>query len=325
MSARASHLPILQYCGKAPTLDVGSGRAAAQSTAFHAWCAQAPEAEDLIALLSEPERAELRSWAKPTPFEWQGARVEYSAALTEYEVGITEAGDACAVTDPNVLVTGHLDMLWTLDIAGVRYALIGDIKRTVFTSTTDTLQLAAYGFAAAAKFDCDAYLPVLWIPTDGEWIVGKPVDLTSREAMAIWRRIVLAAKREPTEYSTGSHCSGCWSRTRCPAHMVQLAYDTLVVPGTSVDQPTPEQARQLLLDYYRHKDTLEAAKSWLDAYADANGGIPDGQGKVWRAVPQQGRLGVASAARLREVLGDTAEQFIVRGAGFSQHKWVKAK
>lgn len=334
MGNRMSSLPLAQYCAQSARLDVGAGRAAAMSTAFHALCKaradnyESAEHRRKLEALSEEEREEIATWHHPAPLEALGLKLAYKLAETEFEVALTEEGIFTSKKDAAATV-GHVDMAWviTTEIDGeqCKVAIVGDIKRQRWTTPDGpaSLQLHAYGYAVAQKHGCDYYLPALWLAEEGEWIVGEWVSMFGLESGAVWTRILAAALNDSEEYAHGPHCGSCYSRLNCPAHMVRYG-DALVVPGTLESEVDAAQALELLTEAERYKDTAEAAKTYLKEWVKRNGPIPDGNGKVWGPIPVKGKESVLSVAKMREALGDEAERFIYRAKAHTQTRWHKA-
>jgi len=317
-----SSLPILQYCGRAADFDDGSGRAAAMSTAFHAWCAGKPEARMLLDALTEEEREEVLTYLKPEPLEVMGFELSYEDADTEFPVGLTAKCEFPDLDD-TVEFTGHPDMGWVIAHKGRKVAVIGDIKRSRWTTPDGpaSLQLQAYGLAWAMENDCDGWVTAIWAAIEGGWTVGDVVWLnTEAHHMVVSKmRSTLLPGRG---FSTGSHCSTCYARTRCPAHMVRID-EVDVIAGVLKTELDNDSAVEALIQYYRMVDTAKKLKEHLEAFSKENDGIYDGFGKVWKPVQVQGRESVLSAKALREQLGEAAEHLITRGKPFYQYRWVK--
>lgn len=327
MAARFSSLPIRQLCGKAHTLDLGAGRAAAISTAFHARMAaledpkHKPAADAALAKLTQSERDELDDWKPVEPLEYGFARLKYGAGgvpfIAESPFALKRDGSPCDKGDPDAMVEGTPDMVWNL--GGV--VVIGDIKKTRFASRPDSLQLHGYGFAVAKMLGAKGYALAIWIAEEARWWLGPTVMLDTDEADLIWLDIVHASTHEATEFSTGSHCFDCWGRLRCPAHMVATD-DGLVVPGTDSPTPTPDVLVDMLVRAKRFEDLAESIKSYCKAHVRQNGPIHDGKGKVWKGIATAGREST-SVKKVREVFGKDAEVCITKGEGSESFRWVK--
>lgn len=269
----------------------GAGRAAVQSRAFHALCAGEDDADQQIARLTPEERAELRAWKKPGPVQLHnGITLDYDNAYKECTVALDAQGNATN-DESKALSVGHLDMAWVCQVDGTLVAYIVDIKRTAFTSPDgpESLQLHAYGMAFAAKHGCTAYVPGLWLLDEGQYQWGRMVDLYSLKAAGMLERVLAAASHDTGEYSTGSHCDRCYGRLHCPAWLLPVSDpESALAPLSEPGGITEDNELSVLLKYKAASDLLKRVKSTLEAYAERRGGIPDGEGKVWRKVTSEG-------------------------------------
>lgn len=333
---RMSSLPIAQYCAKAPELDVGAGRAAAMSTAFHALCDDqakgnnaSKETETKLAKLTAAEIEEIKTWRYPEDFVVLGIELRYSEAETEVTCALGQDGEHIDGDTDKAITVGHADMFWVIraEIDGeeVKVVVVGDIKKSAWTTIDgpSSLQLSTYGFALAQKTNADYFVPCIWIAEDGTWLVGDPVSMYSLEASKLWSKIHHAATHQSDDFATGPHCTECWSRLQCPAHMVRYG-DVLVVPGTLESELDQDSALELIRHTKQLEDTAKAAKDYLKEWVRRNGEIPDGNGKKWGPVRTNGREMTASPKKLRESLGEEAEMFIFRSKPSEQFRWHKA-
>lgn len=328
MGQRMSSLPIVQYCGPAGRLSqLGAGRSAAMSTAFHALCAGAPNAQQLMDLLSEDELQEIMTWKRPEDIQLSDAvTLRYDSAEKELEVAIDKFGAACDPKSKRAVSIGHLDFAWCIDVHGRRIAYVGDIKRSEWTTLDGprSLQLVAYGLAYATMRDCEAFACGIWSASEGTWQWGELVEFGSPEAVVLAKRVVAAATNASEEYSMGAHCHGCYGRMRCQAWVLppEVA-QTSLAPLTEGGELSPEKALQLLLLLQQVEDTVDHAKKGLQAYANRIGGIRDAAtGKVWRPTVCNGRES-CSAASLRKQLGPEAEKYISPGKPYQRFAWTK--
>lgn len=325
---RISRLPIAEFCGRSGELDLGSGRAAAMSTAFHAICSVAPDVIRKTAALTEAEREELKTWHRPTqvPFD-DGTVLTYEAAEKESTVGIDSRGRFSL--DPEVAVCiGHLDMAWTVEKqfnVAARVCYVGDIKKTHWTTLDgpESLQLHGYGFALAAREHATHYACGLWIAEDGVWNWGKLVDLESSEAADVWDRILHAATNQGGEFRTGGHCRSCYSRLRCPAYLVPVESTHALAPLNG-GEVTNEQALHLLHQYQRAEDTLKAVGGFLKEYARRTPIYDPATKKRYMAVECAGKESVNKEALLRDEPQAREKGWIKKGAPYDMMRWVKA-
>jgi hypothetical protein len=321
---------MARFCGNASTLDSGSGRAAAMSSAFHAQASGDPKAADMMARLTAEEREQVDKWQKPEDVSVMGVVLRYQDAAKEVAVGLTADGRQVAPEDPDCVTPGHLDMGWVVVSGGHRVAYVGDIKKTQWTTLDgpDSLQLIAYGFAWAIKNDCDAFACGIWQATEGKWHWGELIELGSPQAMVLWETVIAAAKNKGGDYATGTHCRGCYSRFRCPAH--------LVAPGAALDlrpltrELTKEDAPavlQLLLQAQAAEDAITVVVKAARDYA-ARFGLRDPEtGKVYRPVVCQGRESL-DQKKLKALVEQYTEDDLFgectkRGAPYEMWRWLR--
>lgn len=332
MGNRMSSLPIAQFCAMAGELDRqhGAGRAAAMSTAFHAL--QAGQGSSAFDLLTDEEQEEVSAWQSPGDFEVPGVGVlRYSDAEKELEVGIDRHAGVPWLPEDTVSV-GHIDMAWVIVVNGRRIAVIGDIKKSDFSSPDGptSLQMEGYGLAYAAARNCSGYICGHWNATEGHWTWGPYRDLADFETMEpIVARVVGAALNLPTAdrtYSTGPHCVRCWSRMHCPEYLLPLrdpvaALAPFVEPG-GLQAGNRYEALQL---YQKVQELVKLLKTNLQASVVHLGPIPDGAGKEWREVKVKGgrKLDhVSMASEHPELAAKYMKDTPPRSGGF---KWLNEK
>jgi len=309
-----------QFCGRAAGLDRGAGRAAAVSSAFHAQASGATDAKDMIARLTDEEQAELTDWSIPADIVLEhGAVLSYVDAEKELRMALDRFGRAVKPGDPSAETVGSLDMAWR--DGGIAY--IGDIKRSSRTSSVDSLQLIAYGFAYAALHGCHAFRCGIWALDDATWLPwGNVVVIDSPEGEHLWARVLASARNTGGDYATGPHCRDCWSRFRCPAYLLppEVAETSLAPLAEGNVVLGAENAYQLLSLVERAETTIEAAKGTLKVYAERHG-IRDGAGKVYTASMVSGRATLDQKALLAAI--PEAGQYMKKGAPYSVIKWLK--
>lgn len=322
---RMSSLPIAQFCPQGPRLSsVSSGRAAAQSSAFHASCAGDPNAAAMIARLTEQEAAELMTWKRPTPLVLEnGVILKYEDAQKEVAVALDANGNYCDPESPEAITVGHLDFAWVVD--GVAY--VGDLKRSEYTSEPDSLQLLAYLVAWADKHGCEQGCAGIWDLTGGQWSFGGMVDLGmfSEQRAKLIERIVVAATHEGDGYNQGAHCTGCYGRSHCPSYLLppELA-DSSLAPFTkpgALEQLSPTEIGTFMLMCKRAEDTIDLAKAAIRDFV-SKGGSCELDGKLYRPVKCKGRVSLDSAA-LTDDLPEIAQKYTRVGKSYDQWKWVK--
>jgi hypothetical protein len=331
---RSSQLGISRFCGKAAQLGEGrgAGRAAAMSTAFHALMADSPHASDLIALLTKDEQEKLRSWKKPEPLvlvesDDAAVRVEldYRKALRELLVGLDENGDYADPTKQDVLVRGHVDCAWIVDLPTMRVAYVTDWKKSEFTCTEgpDDPQILSYSMAVADRYLCHAYVPAIYSLEEGQWSFGELTELGSTRHAAHWQ-LVRAAAQNDGEFATGPHCLSCWSREHCPEFLLPAAAfnGTELEPFTKPGALTPDVAISALMKAKALQKVCESVIENVKAYATHNRVYDSTTNKVYKPVMVSGRTTLDRAA-LEYHMGDKLRNYEKKGAPFVQMKWVK--
>ncbi len=326
---RMSSLDLSQYCGLAAQLGEKSAgsRASVAGSAFHACCSDAVDKDDWLMKLTDEEAQEILGWHRPRPlefvFEDAGVRCDYDDADKEATVALDSKGCHCEEDDPDCITVGHLDMAWAADFHDSKLAVIGDIKKSLFTvDGPDTLQLTAYALAWADKHGCDAYVTAIWGATEGRWLVGKPVSLL--DAGDQWRRVKHAAQNVDERPTMGAHCMKCYGWQRCEAYTM-VATDPLMLVGMDDDtEITDDNAGIMLEQADRLARVADLTKKRLKLWAQDHP-ISDGNGKVWKGVQQRGRESVCGVKKLRETMGKDAEKYISRGYEITSYRWVLDK
>jgi hypothetical protein len=316
------------------------------SRAFHAHIAGAADAERLMCLLSDDDRAEVSSWEKPGTVMVDDVALDYASAAKELPIGLTEYGQYFDPQDPEgpplaALTQGTLDFAWVRDWHGLRVAFVGDCKRSHYTTPdgTDSLQVHAYAFGYADLVQADAYVIGLWSLSECEWrwMTEPPIELASRRAAEIWGQIREAARNTEGEAVTGQHCRECWGRTHCSEHLLPAAFaETALAPLAQGGGITNENAHQLLLLVQGLEDLVKPAKDALKAFVSQGGRIQDPvTRKVWGEIQCKGKESVKKEAvaqlleDLRAHLGDGHHlvrkygQIISRGKPYTRFDWVK--
>lgn len=334
MGHRMSSLPISRYCGHAPVLGAkgSSGRPAMMGRAFHASCAGEPDASALLARLTDKEAEEIAQWHRPADVTVGDTVLRYEDAQKEVEVAL----DADGMYTPDAskaLTIGHVDFVWVVTLPdGTRCAFVADIKRSSWTVSDGaaSLQLSAYGYACATKYECDFFVVGIWAATEGEWIwADAMVDMFS-EGPGVWDLIRFAATT-PDEAITGTHCTGCWDRSRCHAHLLpaQFAADN---PDSALAQfaeggagiTSQDDARRALGLVSAMKAIVEVAEGAMKNWARREGGIlsTDGE-KRYLPVLTRGRVSLNRSALEGDHPG-LLKQYEKRGPDFETYRWLNA-
>lgn len=334
--ARFSRLPVLQYCGQSQLLgEQGAGsRASAIGSAFHAKCAalhhpeHAMEALALYSRLSDDERALVDELIPPTDVEVNGHILAYETATKEHPCALyTAAPEGVARMPPRgeqvVAVQGTTDLFWIHE----DIAYVADIKRTSFTAPDGpaSLQVIGYAISVAEEYGCQGYYPGIWDATEGEWLWGAYVDVWSEEAEGNRKRVLAAALNHGGEYNVGTHCSGCYARSKCPQFLLPLdLVGTSLEPFTRIGGITNENAVQALVLAQRAADTAKAVRGMLEQYARDNGGVLDVErNKVWKPCKTKGRASLDRKA-LETAEPELAQRYMKFGVDFETFKWVNA-
>jgi hypothetical protein len=329
---RISALSITRFCPHAEGEENVAGRAAAQSTAFHALCAGAPEAASLFAALTEDERAELAEWKKPTPLKLPAVELLWSEGVNEVPLGLTHDFAACAYDAPERMTQGTADKVWE-EAAGI---IVADLKRSRWRhGDPNSLQLVAYCLAAVAKatkpgFAPQYYTTAIWDLTEGQWSVGRTVEVGSLEHAEDCAAVKQAALNMPgpsNGYNQGSHCGDCYNRERCPSYLMPMSVaetDLAVFTAeTNFDLLPPERRLEVKLTLDRIKKTLEVANR-IVSESVKRVPISDGKGKEYRMVDVKGSL-VFDKKRFEAEHPELFQQYVSVGAGHQQPAWRKER
>lgn len=331
MGNRMSSLPMARYCAMAPRLDAETnvaGRLAAMSSAFHAKCANAPDYRSMIARLDEREQAEMSRWRAPVDCEVHGVALRVADALWECPVGITEAGRYCDRDAPEAMAHGTCDLHWR-PVGGVLH--VADLKLSTWAieDGPSSLQVVGYALALAAKYEAAGeevthIVTGLWDVTDGRWLWSERVALDSARAGELWEAVRAAATHTGEQYSTGPHCSRCWSRLRCPAYRPR-AGDEGALLALDAEKMTPAEAREALLLAQRVSEAADDAMATLKEWATRHDGIPSEDGsRVWGAVRTRGRVTVDTKALLADH-PELEERYARQGAPIVRYEWRRVR
>jgi hypothetical protein len=321
---RPSSLGVAEFCPRSADLNEQSGisRSAIVSTAWHAKLAGN---DTLIGELHPDERKEVATWGAPTvgildtDIPSQGkVTLDYESAEKELHVQVLERD--------TLITEGKLDFAWVREVAGRRWAFVGDLKRSTWAipEGPDCLQLAAYGHAYAALRSCDGYTPGLWSGTDSEWSWGQPVDLTSPEALDLWLRVKRAArndhrlktKDDDKRFVTGAHCGACYGRQRCPEYAV------LAITALDFEEVEEANAARMLLQAKSMKEKAELIEANVKVFAERGGVVKDpATGKVYLPTVTKGRESLDKEALLKDY--PDATKYWRRGKPGQMFGWRK--
>lgn len=334
---RCSRLNEAEHCGLSGAIDDGETKLAGLlGDAFHAAaaCRFRPKEQRFqdaravaIGQLGGEHEAEVMEMVDRLAAAWTPPEnAEFEAGI-----GLSRAGIAVAYDDPEAITRGTADCVWVdgdevvvLDFkSGARAAWNVPIPR-------HNLQLAAYGFAFADRFEKSKVRVGIYLARDDKWLWDL-LDLDSPEATALWARVRAAALRDPNEAVIGPHCDDCWVRLKCRAHIVTaistVERTTALAPlGTGEEVVEPRRLMRMIQACKAMEDLAEAGKEWLKAYVKRNGPIVVDD-RQWGPVEQKGREGT-SVKKLKEAgLYDRAVAVgaVSQGPPVVQHRWTKRK
>jgi hypothetical protein len=319
---RPSSLGVAEFCPRSADLSSqsGIGRSAVISSAWHAKLAGN---DTLIGELHPDERKEVASWGTPTTAELLDSNtdevsLDYDSAEKELHVQVIERD--------TLITEGTLDFAWVREVNGQRWAFVADLKRSTWAipDGPDCLQLAAYGHAYAVLRSCVGYTPGLWSGTDSDWTWGTPVDLTSPEALDLWLRLKRAARNDwrlmpegsdKARYTTGSHCTSCYGRQRCPEF-------TALCGDLTEPEPNEENAAGMLVRARALQDLADKLTENVKVFAQRGGVVKDPKtGKVFLPTVTKGRESLDKEALLKDY--PDATKYWRRGKQGQQFGWRK--
>lgn len=335
---RISSLPTAEFCPRVDKIgqDVET-TASLRSTYFHAWC-DTGEWPKGVENLPQADREEIEKWRKPLHFVYNVGESRYALA---YHDAIRETRVALdsdfnwvdvprdvpqsdiAERYPDVMVCGHLDMAWVLPEHDL--IIIGDIKSSIFavSDRTDSLQLHGYGMAMAARHKVGRYVNAIWDACDGQWFVhDHAIEVDGFEAEDIRVRIKRACDERDGNFLTGTHCSGCWKRKRCPAHLMDVPESEFapVLSGNA----TEADIRAALVGLKRMGDLANQVKEACESWVRQHGYVRSEDGsKVWSPAMRQGKLSTDYAAIARALGKKDLEDFKRQGKPYPVFSWRK--
>lgn len=325
---RISLLPISQFCGLAAKLseEHGAGRAAAKSSAFHATCADVPEARALFARLTPEEQEEIALWKRPTDITLGGVSLDYASAEKELFVGIDASGEYAEPETAETLTCGSIDFAWVRTVGGQKVAYVADIKKTRWTvEGPTTLQLLAYGWAYAKKHGCTHFVCGLWVAEGGEWIWSDEwFGVEGFDGLDTWQRISFAALNKEITGSTGPHCQSCYGRLHCPEYTypIAAAEDKLaVISGELHGEIEPARLGEAIALAQQLGDVAEAFLKNAKEAVRRGAKATNAKGQIYKPIAMPGRESMNVPKLLQEY--PEATRFITKGNGYSQFRWSK--
>lgn len=332
-----SSLPTLEMCGKSDQLGVGVNTSNAfRSTCFHKYCETGTWPEE-AKRLSEQDLTEIRRWKKPKPFIYQEPKLvlNYEDADKELILGLDRDFSFIALDSklsqeelqqiPNLMTCGHLDMGW--DIPEYDLVVVSDIKSSIFAvkDRCESLQLHAYGFSYALLKGRSKYITGIWDASEGKHYYGKITETGSWDFESIKDRIKTACNNDAKEYTKGTHCSGCWKRDSCPAHLIDLDGDhrfAKLFNGTA----TEADVRQALVDVKGLGELANKVTDFCRDWSARHGPIRSEDGrKQWSAALRAGRKSLDTELVMNKLGVDSLETFMKEGDEYRVYDWRLVK
>jgi len=335
---RISSLPTAEFCPRVDKIgqDVETTQSA-RSTIFHAYCETGKWSSDLWTL-PEKDREEIQKWRVPMPFTYRVGDVahmlQYKNAVKEMRVAVDKNFKAVAVPAavpqaeiaeryPEVMICGHLDMAWLLPEHDL--VIVCDIKSSIFAvkEGNASLQLQGYGLAACAVTGLGRYVTAIWDAADGRYhVAGQAIEVDGFEAADIKDRIRVAAAERDGNFRTGTHCSHCWKRTHCPAHLADVPEGEF--KALLSGQATEADVRAALVGKKRledlHKRVDEACKAW----AQQHGPVRSEDGTKWWRCELRTRKGGLDHDAICRALGEpNLDKFYKPPSESTHHDWRK--
>lgn len=333
---RISSLPTAEFCPKVDKIgqDVETTQSS-RSTVFHAYCDSGKWPADLRTL-PEADIEEISKWRVPMPFVYKTGSathaLQYKEAHREKRValdwefrwvdvnpGLPQADIAKA--HPEVMIVGHLDMAWAVG----DLVIVCDIKSSIWAvkERCDSLQLHGYGMALAVALDKPRYLTAIWDASDGRYYVrNEAVEVDSFEAEEIRDRIKRASEERDGGFRTGTHCSGCWKRSHCPAHLVDVPEGefSALLSG----QAREKDVREALVKLKQLGDLTnrvgQACKDWVSQHGPVRS--EDGK-KQYQCELRSGKDSLDKDAVQRALGVENLDKYMKQGKDYPVFDWRK--
>ena len=340
---RMSSLPTAQYCGKANHIgaDIETTQSL-RSTVFHKF-AETGTWPELINKLPEEDIEEIKRWKIPHPMHVKSPTSDDDIKVLSYQTAVKEQIVALdkklefievsedvpqakiAETYPECLTCGHLDMAWVLKEWNA--VVVNDIKSSIFAvkDKANSLQLHAYGLALARKEGCQYYLPAIWDASDGKHYVGNWVDINSFDIIDIESRILSASANKEGNFVTGSHCSGCWKRKGCPAHLAgvdDMGPFAAILNGSMLDA----DVRDAIVKLKQVKDTAEKIDNLIKDIVRRKGKVLSEDGsKAYCCALRSGRASIDQSAIAKALGVQDLKKYQKKGEDYMVWEWRNNK
>jgi len=335
---RISSLPTAEFCPKVDKIgqDVESTNSA-RSTVFHSYCDKGEWPESLRTL-PEADIEEIGKWRVPIPFVYRVGEttyaLQYPLAMRELRVALDRDFNYVAIdpslpqsdiaqTHPTAMVCGHLDMAWHIPEQDI--VIVCDIKSSIYAvkERTDSLQLHGYGLALAAKLKCGRYLTAIWDASDGRYYVhDHAIEADGFEAETIKGRILRASEERDGDFRTGTHCSGCWKRTSCPAHLVDVPEGEFkaILSGKAMEKDVRDALVKLKQLGDLSNKVAQACKDWVAAHGPVRS--EDGH-RQYQCEMRGGKDSLDKAAVAKALGVENLDDYMKKGRDFPVFDWRK--
>ncbi len=333
---RISSLPTAEYCSMVDKIgqDVESTQSA-RSTVFHAYCDTGKWPEGLRSL-PEADIEEIGKWCVPMPFVYKQGNVthalQYKEAYRETRVALDKDFNAViidkdvaqadiAAKHPEVMVVGHLDMAWVVD----DLVIVCDIKSSIYAvkDRCESLQLHGYGMALAVLLNKPRYLTAIWDASDGRYYVSsKAVEMDGFEAAEIQDRIKRASEDREGGFRTGTHCSGCWKRSHCPAHLVDVPEGefSALLSGKAMEK----DVRSALVKLKQMGDLTNRVGQSIKDWVSQHGPVRSEDGKKQYQCEMRGGKDSLDKDAVQRALGvENLNDYMKKGKDFPVFDWRK--
>lgn len=151
------------------------------------------------------------------------------------------------------------------------------------------MQFVAPALALCDLYEADWFMTGIWWAREGRWQWSEPIAVDSPLAVQLWQRIRRAATNPPTPV-VGGHCSGCFQRAFCPAHMLPATQlQTDLAPLAQPGGLTRENALRAYLMLQALGKLADVGKETFKAWMRENGPVPIEGGKVLALDERAGR------------------------------------
>lgn len=332
---RISSLPTAEFCPQVDRIGLNvESTNSARSTVFHEYCDTGVWPAELMHL-PEADREEIDKWRVPMPFDYQVNGVsnllQYQNAYREIRVALDHNFEFVAIPHeipqadieayaPNVMVVGHLDMAW--DIEAHDLIVICDIKSSIHAvgDRTNSLQLHGYGIAMCRMLGRGRYVTSIWDASAGKYYVAdSAVEMDGFEVATIKARIRRAASERDGNLRVGTHCSSCWKRTHCPAHLVDVPEGEFKALFSG--NATEADIRAALVKEKQLKDLLKRIDVETKAWARLHGPVRSEDGKQWWRCEMRSRSGSLDKKAVAAALGVKDLSDYERETEYEQFGW----